>query len=57
MVFRWDAKTDTYEPGARQPDLVGLGRYREFLQGLLEEGEKEMGAVRQKVVRYYQDGK
>ena len=57
MVFRWNAKADTYEPTAELHDPAGLGRYRDFLQGLLNGGEIEMGAVRHKAVEFYRGGK
>jgi hypothetical protein len=57
MVFRWNAKADTHEPTAELPDPAGLGRYQDFLQGLRDEGEIEMEAVRRRAVEFYGDGK
>lgn len=56
MVFRWNAKTDRYESTSLRRDLAGLARYRDFLQGLLEEGEAESAVVRRQVVEFYRGG-
>jgi len=57
MVFRWNAKTDVYEPTAEPRDAAGLSRYTDFLQGLLDQGEVAMEAVRPKAVEFYKGGK
>ncbi len=57
MVFRWNAKADTYEPSAERDDPAGLGRYRDFLRGLVDESEIEMEAVRRRAVEFYRDWK
>ncbi len=57
MVFRWNAKADTHEPTAELPDPAGLGRYQDFLHGLLDEGEIEMKVVRHRTVEFYRDRK
>lgn len=57
MVFHWKAKADTYEPTAELHNPEGLGRYKGFIQGLLDADEIEMGAVRRKAVEFYRDGK
>jgi energy-coupling factor transporter ATP-binding protein EcfA2 len=52
LVFRWNAKTDTYEPTPELRDLKALGRYRDFLAGLLDEGEVTIEAVRRKAMEF-----
>jgi hypothetical protein len=52
MVFRWNPKANAYEPA----DAVGLGRYRDFLQGLLDDGEIATEAVRRRAVKFYGNG-
>ena len=42
MVFRWDAKADTYEQTEELRDPAGLERYEDFLHSLLDAGEVEM---------------
>ena len=56
LVFRWNAKADTYEPTTELHDLKGLGRYRDFLGGLLDEGEITIEAVRRKALEFCRDG-
>jgi hypothetical protein len=56
MVFRWDAKADTYEQTAELHDQAGLERYAGFLRGLLEAGNVEMETVRRRVVEFYGAG-
>ena len=57
MVFRWNAETDAYEPTAELHDPAGLGRYKDFVQGLLDEGDVTIEAVRRKALKFYRDGK
>ena len=57
MIFRWNTKADTYEPAAELPDPAGLGRYQGFLQGLLEDGEVAIEAVRRTAVEFYRGEK
>jgi len=57
LVFRWNAQADTYEPTAELSEPAELSRYRDFLQGLVDEGEIKMEAVRRKAVEFYRDGK
>ena len=57
LVFRWNAKADLYEPTTELHDRAGLGRYRDFLQCLLDEGEVVMEAIRRRAVEFYRGGK
>lgn len=52
-LFRWDARADTFETTAGMPDPVGLGPYRDFLQGLLADGVVAMEAVRRRALEFY----
>ncbi len=56
LRFQWDARTDTFRQVGelRQPEQ--LSKYVQFLRHVLESGEVEMEAVRQKVLDFYQDG-
>ncbi len=51
--IRWNVKSDTYEPVGDLRDPAGLGRYRDFLQGLVEESQIMAGAVRYKAAAFY----
>jgi dsDNA-binding SOS-regulon protein len=51
-AFRWNAKADVYEPTAKPRDAAGLGRYREFLQGLLDEGKVTLEEVQRQAVKF-----
>jgi hypothetical protein len=55
-AFRWNAGADVYEPTAKPHDAAGLGRYRDSLQGLLDESEVMVEAVRRKAVEFYRGG-
>jgi energy-coupling factor transporter ATP-binding protein EcfA2 len=56
MVFRWNPKADAYEPTIEPADAVGLGRYRDFLRGLLDDGEIATEAVRRRAMKFYGNG-
>jgi hypothetical protein len=56
-VFRWNAKSDAYEPTDELPGPAELDRYKGFLQGLLDEGEVAIEAVRRRAVEFYRGGK
>jgi len=55
MVFRWDAGGDRFEPSARFEKPDELNRYRGFLQGLVDDGQSNIAAVRRRVVEFYRD--
>jgi hypothetical protein len=52
-LFRWNAVADAFEATAGLPDPVGLGTYREFLQGLLADGVVAIEAVRRRALEFY----
>jgi hypothetical protein len=53
LLFRWQAKSDTFEQVGPLRDPQGLKPYVEFIERLVEEGEAEARAVRRKVVEFY----
>ena len=57
LVFRWDAKTDSFSPVGELHASKQLGDYEEFLQNLLDRREVEIEAVRRSVVEFYRRGK
>ena len=56
LVFRWDAKTDSFSPVGELRQSERLAAYQEFLQGLLEQREVESEAVRRSVLEFYRRG-
>ena len=56
IVFRWNAKADTFEQAAEPRDSAGLERYMGFLHGLMERGDVVMEAFRHNVIRFYENG-
>ena len=56
-AFRWNAETDTFETVGELRNLEELARYESLVQGLVDDGEVEMEAVRLRVVEFYQGGR
>ena len=56
LVFRWNARADTFERVGDVYQPEQLGGYVEFLRGLLDQGEVEANAVRHRVVDLYRCG-
>jgi hypothetical protein len=57
MVFRWNGTSDTFEPIAELRDPAGLAPYRDFLQGLVDDGEVAIEAVRGRAIELYRKRK
>jgi len=56
QVFHWNAASDTFEATGELHERAELERYKQFVQGLVDQGEAEMEAVRRQVVEFYRDG-
>ena len=56
MVFQWVPQTDRFEQTAELQEPAGLKRYRDFIQGLLDGGQRDVEAVRRKVVEFFRGG-
>jgi len=53
LLFEWDKPSDTFRQAGDLPDAAELGRYRDFVQRLVEEGDAEVEAVRRKTLAFY----
>lgn len=56
QVFRWNAASDMFEATGELHERAELERYKQFVQGLVDQGEVEMESVRRQVVEFYGDG-
>lgn len=50
-----DMVGDTFEAVGELNGRAGLDRYRRFVQGLVDAGEVEIGTVRRRVVKFYEE--
>lgn len=57
QVFRWNPAADRFETIQVPHDPGELQPYERFIQGLVDDGEVEIVAVRQKVVEFYTAGR
>jgi len=53
LVFRWDARSDTFERTGPPRDEASLKPYLDFMQRLVAEAEPEPQAVRRKALAFY----
>jgi len=53
LLFQWDAQSDAFRRAALLRDPAGLGRYVEFVDRLVQDGETRAPAVRRKVIELY----
>jgi len=53
LLYRWDERSDAFEPAAAPRDAAGLRLYADFLRRLADEGETDAQAVRRRALAFY----